>query len=389
MCASGCSDACHLPHHVTLRIVHCFRSPVGGIFRHVRDLCEAQAAAGHDVGIISDSTTGGAFEEQLFADIGEKLSLGITRTPMQRHIGLGDIGAARRTLGIVRRMRPDVLHGHGAKGGAYARLFGTFLRMTGSRVARLYSPHGGSLHYDADRLSGRFFFALEALMERFTDHILFVSQYEQRAYEEKVGHPRTPISLVYNGLGQEEFVPVREAADAADFLYVGMMRDLKGPDLFIEALKETEARSGRMLSAVMVGEGEDCAKYVSLAETLGLADRIKFLPAMPARKAFELGRIMVVPSRAEAMPYIVLEALAARKPLIASSVGGIREILGEDSPALTAPLPAQLAQKMAAAIADEHTYRALMPSEIELKARFSIETMLEKIDAAYREALAP
>ncbi|MCC6203462.1 MAG: glycosyltransferase family 1 protein, partial [Hyphomicrobiales bacterium] len=48
-----------------LRIVHCFRSPVGGIFRHVRDLTEAQVAAGHQIGIVCDSTTGGAYEEQL------------------------------------------------------------------------------------------------------------------------------------------------------------------------------------------------------------------------------------------------------------------------------------------------------------------------------------
>ena len=46
-----------------LRIVHCFRSPVGGIFRHVRDLTDAQIAAGHEVGIICDSTTGGDYED--------------------------------------------------------------------------------------------------------------------------------------------------------------------------------------------------------------------------------------------------------------------------------------------------------------------------------------
>ena len=46
----------------SLRIVHCFRAPVGGVFRHVRDLAVAQAAAGHQVGFICDSTTGGALE---------------------------------------------------------------------------------------------------------------------------------------------------------------------------------------------------------------------------------------------------------------------------------------------------------------------------------------
>jgi len=45
-----------------LRIVHCFRSPIGGIFRHVRDLVHSQSAQGHQVGIICDSSTGGTHE---------------------------------------------------------------------------------------------------------------------------------------------------------------------------------------------------------------------------------------------------------------------------------------------------------------------------------------
>ncbi len=84
-----------------MRIVHCFRSPIGGIFRHVRDLADAQVAAGHQVGIVCDSSTGGAFEEELFQAMGPRLALGVRRTPMQRHIGLGDAAAAWRTFSLV------------------------------------------------------------------------------------------------------------------------------------------------------------------------------------------------------------------------------------------------------------------------------------------------
>lgn len=49
-----------------LRIIHCFRSPVGGVFRHVRDLIEEHVKQGHKVGIVCDSSTGGAHEERLF-----------------------------------------------------------------------------------------------------------------------------------------------------------------------------------------------------------------------------------------------------------------------------------------------------------------------------------
>ena len=55
---------------------------------------------------------------------------------------------------------------------------------------------------------------------------------------------------------------------------------------------------------------------------------MRFLPPMPARQAFALGRIMVVPSRAESFPYIVLEAAAAGKSLIATGVGGIPDMFG-------------------------------------------------------------
>ncbi|WP_246727715.1 glycosyltransferase family 4 protein [Chelativorans sp. Marseille-P2723] len=367
-----------------VRIVHCFRSPVGGIFRHVRDLCEAQAAAGHKVGIICDSTTGGAFEDRLFQQISGSLALGIERTPMQRHLGFGDLDSARRILRLVRSMQPDILHGHGAKGGAYARLFGTALKARGRRVARFYSPHGGSLHYDKRSTAGHLFFMLEALMAPLTDYIFFVSEYEKRAFEEKVGQPRAPASVIYNGLRPEEFTPVPDASGAADFLYVGMMRDLKGPDLLLDALKEAELRTGRKLSAVMVGDGRDRGKYEAQAAALCLSDRVAFRDAMPVRAAFSLGRIMVVPSRAEAMPYIVMEALAAGKPVVATAVGGIPEIFGGSSPALVAPTVEALAGKMAAALADEPAWRALMPQYDALKARFSVRVMTDRIAEAYQ-----
>ena len=92
---------------------------------------------------------------------------------------------------------------------------------------------------------------------------------------------------------------------------------------------------------------------------------------MPARQAFALARIIVVPSRAEAMPYIVLEALAAGMPMIASAVGGIPEIFGPGSPALVRPDAGEIAAAMANAVADIAKYRALMPGLRRICARAS------------------
>jgi glycosyltransferase involved in cell wall biosynthesis len=371
-----------------LRIIHCFRSPVGGIFRHVRDLVAAQAAAGHEVGIICDSSTGGELEEHYFDEIRGMLALGVSRITIHRHIGPGDIAAGWRTYKLIKELRPDVLHGHGAKGGALARVFGSLLRVSRFRVARLYSPHGGVLHYDAASPKGRILFAIERVLGRFTDHVLFVSDYERRTFVEKIGEPKAPASLVHNGLNDREFEPVPADPDAADFLYIGMMRNLKGPDIFIDALAAASDQIGRPLSAVMVGDGADLPAYRKQVIQRGLGERVRFLPPMPARKAFALGRIIVVPSRAEAMPYIVLEALAAGKTMIATTVGGIPEIFDAGSPALVTPTVEGVTTGMTAAIGDEHCFAAEMPSQAELKSRFGADVMARKVEEAYRASLS-
>lgn len=354
----------------------------------MRDLALAQEKAGHKTGIICDSSTGGDYEDRLIADLAPHLSLGAYRTPMQRHIGPGDIAAAWRTWKLIKGLRPDVLHGHGAKGGFYARAFGSMLRVGRSRVARLYSPHGGSLHYDDNTATGKLFFLIERALELATDHLVFVADYERRVFADKIGGPHTAWSVVFNGLAPTEFEPVAAGPNAADFLYIGMMRDLKGPDLFIEALASVAAAHGPV-TATMVGDGDDLPRYKDMVRALGLSASIRFLAPMPARAAFALARNVVVPSRAEAMPYIVLEALAAGKPLIATRVGGIPEIFGEAAPALCDTTVASLAERMGQALADPAAFAASMPDPARLRDRFSVGAMADAISAVYARTITP
>lgn len=373
----------------SLRIVHCVRSPVGGIFRHLGDLAVAQAAAGHQVGIICDSLTGGAFEDAHIERLRPHLALGVTRFAMDRAITPADLVALYKVYRLVAEMRPDVLHAHGSKGGAYARVIGTLLRLGGQKVARFYCPHGGVLHYDPASREGRIYFTLERFLERMSDGLIFVSDYERRNYTAKIGAPRVPTTLTYNGLGEDEWTPVTPRDDARDFVFAGMMRDLKGPDVFIEAMAILRGL-GLDVSANMFGDGPDRRRYEARVDALGLADRIAFHDPAPIREVMATARTMVVPSRAESMPYIVIETIAAEMPLIATNVGGIPEIFASASDRL---VEAGNAEALAGAMADALAHPATqLAAAAELRARarrvFHLDAMAATVEAAYRAALA-
>ncbi|RLQ87324.1 glycosyltransferase family 4 protein [Notoacmeibacter ruber] len=368
-----------------MRIVHCFRSPVGGIFRHVRDLAHQQELMGHQVGIICDSNTGTAFENQALDDLASQISLGVHRFHMQRNISPRDLISFLDTHRHLGKLKPDLIHGHGAKGGAYSRILGTLPRL-GGRPLRFYSPHGGSLHYDEATREGKFFARAERQLSRICDGICFVSEYERQAFLRKVGRPRCASRLVYNGVSRAEFEPVPLNGDAADFLFIGMMRDLKGPDLFVNAFSRlVENDTARQPRAVMVGDGPDRQALEQAVAERGLSHLIRFRDPMPIREAMRLARHVVQPSRAEALPYTVLEVLAAGRTMIATLVGGIPEILGPDSIALMAPNEASIADRMAALLAAPERFAAAMPDREIMQDRFSLEAMATAIMAFYRE----
>ncbi len=373
-----------------LRIVHCVRAPIGGIFRHVVDLATAQTEAGHSVGIVCDSLTGGPFEAAWIARVAPRLAFGITRFPMRRALSPADIAATWRLWNHVAGLEPDVLHGHGSKGGSFARLIGTALRLKGRRPARIYCPHGGSLHFDPASPEGRIYFLLERILERMTDGLVFVSDYERRCYVDKVGRPRCATTLAYNGLHPDEFEPIVEAPGAVDFLHIGMLRDLKGTDVFIRAIATLRDR-GRDTHALIVGIGDERERYEAMVRDLGLSDRVTFRDPMPMREALTLARAVVLPSRAESLPYVVLETIAADMPLIATRVGGIPEIYEGLTERLVTPGDVgALATAMERHLAHpREVYEFTSRLRRSLAERFTVDTMMRTIEAFYHRVLDP
>ena len=105
-----------------LSILHVIRAPVGGVFRHVFDLATAQREREHSVGLICEAEPCDALQEERIAVLGTRLSLGVTRIPMVRSVGAGDITATRSVARCIAELGPDVVHAHGAKGGVYGRI---------------------------------------------------------------------------------------------------------------------------------------------------------------------------------------------------------------------------------------------------------------------------
>jgi glycosyltransferase involved in cell wall biosynthesis len=367
-----------------LNILHVFRAPVGGLFRHVMDLTRGQIARGHRVGLIADSNTGGPRADEALAELSRQgLALGISRIPMQRQLNPGDFANVAHVARRAAETNAQVVHGHGAKGGAYARLASA---PRGS--IRAYTPHGGSLVYRPNALAGTIYLKLETILMMRGDLFLFESQYSSDIFRAKVGNPRGMVRVVHNGVGEEDLDPVEPAPDATDLVFVGEFRPVKGIDVLIEAIGALH-RGGRRVSATIVGHGPEEHTMRAQVARLGLDEYVHFVPAMPARRAFSLGRVMVVPSRSESLPYIVLEAAGAGIPLIATRVGGIPEIYGAQSDLL---LPAEDPAALAAAIlstldSPEVTRTAARRLRERVRDHFSVHNMVDGVLDSYRKAL--
>ncbi len=385
------------PTESKLRILHVLRAPLGGLFRHVVDLTYEQIARGHAVGLVTDSVTGGERAADTLGTLEPLLELGLLRVPMRREPYIGDVATALRIALHTRRLNVDVVHGHGSKGGVYARAPGFMPGFRGP--IRAYTPHGGSFNYRAHPCVEATLMTVERLLVYATDIFLFESAFIGKCFREKVGEPRRLVRFVANGLKPAEFAPVTPDADAAEFLYVGELRAAKGIDTLIDALALVVSRhpsrhgSGQasLPRLVLVGTGPDERKLAEHAISRNVRHLVTFPGALPAREAFKRGRILVVPSRAESLPYIVLEAAAAQMPMVATNVGGIGEIFGPyhgrlipcDNPeSLAATLEATLARPCIELQSEAAQLAAFVAT------KFTIDAMADAVLSGYAEAIA-
>jgi glycosyltransferase involved in cell wall biosynthesis len=372
------------PSDKPLRILHAVRAPVGGIFRHIIDVANGQAHRGHHVGIVADSLTGGDRARDALAEIAPRLTLGTHRLPIHREPHPSDALVWMQFMRLASRLKPDVLHGHGAKAGAFVRL-----KAKSNNVIRIYTPHGGSLHYPQNTAKGAFYSRLErALMNR-TELFLFESAFARDTYQRMIGTPSGLVKCVFNGVTSGEFDPVEPADDATDVCYVGEFRRIKGADLLVDAVARLRA-DGQPVTLTLGGDGEETNALKAQIQRLGLGSAVRFIGHVKPRYGFSKGRLLVVPSRGDSMPYVVIEAAAAGIPMIAANVGGIPEIFGSHSSAL---FQSNNVDAMAAAIKTALDDIAAARARAQLlreriTEHFSQDAMVEGVIDGYRNAFA-
>ena len=347
------------------------------------DLVRGQAERGLRTGVVTSTDIGGASTDAALSALEPSCALHVHRIPMERTPGWSDLRAGRALEDICRKARPDIVHGHGAKGAAYARLLAPRL---GAKA--VYTPHGGSLHYSWATASGVVYLGLERLLKSRTDGMIFESGYALQTYEEKLGAAPRLHRVVYNGLHEHEFTPVPRGSEKYDFVFVGELRRLKGIYVLLEAV--ARLRAEHELSVLLVGPGDEEALIRARIRALDLDGSVALSPPIhPARDVFTLARCVVIPSLAESLPYIVLEVLASRVPLLTTRVGGIPEIFGPHSDRLLPPGAASaLALAMKAFLADPVSAQNLAEDlHAHVKRRFLVPRMVDSVVDFYGDVV--
>lgn len=370
------------PHDETsgrskMNILHAVRVSTNDRLRRVLTLMEGQVARGHRVGLVAEAS---GFEDavEILQKFETKLLLGLNWVPVGRYGVLRDVATWRSVLSRVRKLDLDVVHGHGTKGGAYARL------IRGRRAVRAYTPYRGG-----GRLDGAISAQLERLLLRRTELFLFQSAWLRDAFRSTVGKGVSIERIVHEGVADSDFRPIELAPDATDLIFSGALRRTAGVHILIEAIRLLAA-DGRPVPVTMAGEGPERTALRTQASRCGLGHLVRFIGGMSARQACAHGRVLIAPSLSEPFPEGLLEAAAAGMPIVTTNVGGISEIFGSERGRLIPPGDAPgLARAIAASLSDlPAAAAAARIVQAQVRARFTADAMVEQVLKGYADALA-
>jgi glycosyltransferase involved in cell wall biosynthesis len=384
-----------------LRVLQVVEATTAGVGRHVLDLSAGLIDLGVDVTVACPVVREGAQDDVALVERLVARGVLVAPVPMRRAVhARADWQAGRALLALLRRAPFDVVHAHSSKAGVLGRLAA---RRAGV-PAVVYTPHAFAFQGAAGRPAGRLYRSAERwLGHRATDRMICVGRSERElALRQRIVPERT-LALVENGIDPAPFVaaarggarPVASLDPSRPLIgFVGRLAPQKGLDVLIEALRLL-VDGGVEASCVLVGEGEESARLAALVARRDLESRVQFagyrddIPQVLA----ELD-VFVLPSRYEALPYSLLEAMAAGCAVVASDIGGNRDLLVDGETGLLVPAgdPHALAEVLGGLLAgpDAAARRAQLgrAAQAAAVARPTAAEMARETLALYRAVLA-
>ncbi|HEU4593749.1 MAG TPA: glycosyltransferase [Pyrinomonadaceae bacterium] len=341
------------------------RLNVGGPARHVAWLEAGLRRAGVESVLVAGVVPPGEDDMGYFA---ERLGVRPVVIPeMSREVSPKDLVTVWKLYRLFRRERPDVVHTHTAKAGTVGRVAGLLYRwLTPSalwgrpRACRfVHTYHGHIFHSYYGRWKTRLFLSVEKVLARLaTDRIVVISPQQFREIHEQFGvGRRAQFEVVPLGLDTSAFEDRAARREAArqelgagdgDVLVgiVGRLTEVKNHALFLEAAalygerfggrvassggSGSESRRAGRVRFVVVGDGHLRGELEARARALGLTDEVEFTGLRDDPENFYAALdVVALTSLNEGTPLTLIEAMANARAVVATSVGGVVDLLGE------------------------------------------------------------
>lgn len=311
-----------------MRVMHVMESTIGGTRRHLVDLAGGLAERGLEVHLVVAAERQPDFREDL-----EQLARAgcqVRELAMVRSISpLRDARHLRTLEGLLRSVRPDVVHTHSSKAGVLGRA--ASIRTGIGR--RVHTPH--TLAFLFRDMFGpvrrRVFFELERRLCARTERVIAVSESEGRTVRESGVIDPGRVRVIPNGVevsSDTKRVPLDLAALGLDAsrpcaAVIGLLNVAKGQDLAIDALGACPE-----LQLLLVGHGEERQALEARAARRGVAGRVRLLGfRSDVAEILASVELLLLPSRWEGMPYVVMEAMACGVPVVATPVDGAVDLI--------------------------------------------------------------
>jgi glycosyltransferase involved in cell wall biosynthesis len=299
-----------------------------------------------------------------------------------------DLRVVERVGAVLREWRPDVVQTHSYK----ATVIATILRAVGAPWKWVGFWHGAT----TEDLKVRVYHLLDRTLLLRADRVVVVSSAQLALFRSR----SSSVSVMHNAVIPDKggaVTPIAAAPwpdcqhDGAGPLIgvIGRLSSEKGVDVFLRACSLLRDR-GVSFSAVLVGEGPDRPQLEALRDSLGLGDSVRFLGSITNVAAvYQRIDLLVIPSRSEGLPNVLLEAISAGRPVVATRVGAIPEVV--DDPlvgSLVAPgSPEALASAIAATLSSAPDPAAAASRE-RVADRYSLDRRVEAHVALYDSVLA-